>query len=38
VRAIAVTYGYSHVPHAELGADRLIATFPELLAVLELPA
>jgi phosphoglycolate phosphatase len=38
VRAIAVTYGYSHVPHAELGAERLIATFPELLAALELPA
>jgi len=38
VQAIAVTYGYSHVPHAELGADRLIATFPELLEVLDLPA
>ena len=38
VRAIAVTYGYSHVPHEELGAKRLIATFPELLAALELPA
>ena len=38
VRAIAVTYGYSHVPHAELGADRLIATFPELVEVLELSA
>jgi phosphoglycolate phosphatase len=38
VRAIAVTYGYSHVPHAELGAERLIATFPELLAALELAA
>jgi phosphoglycolate phosphatase len=38
VRAIAVTYGYSHVPHSELGADRLIATFPELLAVLDMPA
>jgi phosphoglycolate phosphatase len=38
VRAIAVTYGYSHVPHAELGAERLIATFPELLAALDLPA
>jgi len=38
VPAIAVTYGYSHVPHEELGAERLIATFPELLAALELPA
>jgi phosphoglycolate phosphatase len=38
VPAIAVTYGYSHVPQGDLGADRLIATFPELLAVLELPA
>jgi phosphoglycolate phosphatase len=37
VRAIAVTYGYSHVPHEELGAERLIATFPELLAALDQP-
>ncbi len=29
--AIAVTYGYSHVPHAELGADRLIDNLTELL-------
>jgi phosphoglycolate phosphatase len=34
VRAIAVTYGYSHVPHAELGADRLISSFCELLEAL----
>jgi phosphoglycolate phosphatase len=34
VPAIAVTYGYSHVPHADLGADRLIAGFGELLDVL----
>lgn len=31
VRAVAVTYGYSHVPHPELGADRLIGRFEELL-------
>ena len=29
--AIAVTYGYSHLPHAELGADRLIDNLTELL-------
>ncbi|AWM87873.1 phosphoglycolate phosphatase [Microvirga sp. 17 mud 1-3] len=34
-RAVAVTYGYSHKPHAELGADRLIDTMPELLPVVE---
>jgi phosphoglycolate phosphatase len=28
---IAVTWGYSHVPHHELGADRLINSFGELL-------
>ena len=33
VRAFAVTYGYSHKPHAELGADRLIDAMPELLPV-----
>lgn len=38
VRAIAVTYGYSHLPHEELGAERLIATFPELLGALDVPA
>jgi phosphoglycolate phosphatase len=35
--ALAVTYGYSHVPHAELGADRLLDRFdevPEALAAL----
>jgi phosphoglycolate phosphatase len=31
VRAFAVTYGYSHKPHAELGADRLIDAMSELL-------
>lgn len=35
VRAFAVTYGYSHKPHAELGADRLIDAMPELLPVAE---
>lgn len=34
-RAVAVTYGYSHKPHAELGADRLIDAMPELLPVVE---
>jgi len=33
VRAFAVTYGYSHKPHAELGAERLIDTMPELLPI-----
>jgi phosphoglycolate phosphatase len=33
VRTFAVTYGYSHKPHAELGADRLIDTMSELLPV-----
>lgn len=33
--AVAVTWGYSHVPHEELGADRLISTFDELLQFLE---
>ncbi len=31
---IAVTYGYARVPHAELGADRLIDRFDALAAVL----
>jgi phosphoglycolate phosphatase len=31
VRAFAVTYGYSHKPHAELGADRLLETMADLL-------
>jgi phosphoglycolate phosphatase len=35
VRAFAVTYGYSHKPHAELGADRLIDTMSELLPIVE---
>lgn len=35
VRAFAVTYGYSHKPHAELGAERLLATMTELLPVVE---
>jgi len=34
VRAFAVTYGYSHRPHAELGAERLIETMPDLLRVI----
>jgi phosphoglycolate phosphatase len=33
VRAFAVTYGYSHKPHAELGADRLIDDMSELLPI-----
>jgi phosphoglycolate phosphatase len=33
VRAFAVTYGYSHKPHAELGADHLIDTMSELLPI-----
>jgi phosphoglycolate phosphatase len=35
VRAFAVTYGYSHKPHAELGADRLIDTMSELLPAIK---
>lgn len=35
VRAFAVTYGYSHGPHAELGAERLIDAMPELLPIVE---
>ena len=34
VRSIAVTYGYSRIPHAELGADRLIDRFTDLPAAL----
>ena len=30
---VAVTYGYSHKPHAELGADHLIDTMPNLLPI-----
>jgi phosphoglycolate phosphatase len=30
VRSVAVTYGYSSVPHAELGADVLIDRFADL--------
>jgi phosphoglycolate phosphatase len=30
MRVFAVTYGYSHVPHGELGADRLIDSLSEL--------
>jgi phosphoglycolate phosphatase len=35
VRAFAVTYGYSHKPHAELGADHLIDTMSELLLIID---
>jgi len=35
VSAFAVTYGYSHKPHAELGADRLLASMSELLPVIK---
>jgi phosphoglycolate phosphatase len=31
VRVFAVTYGYSHRPHAELGADGLLNTMSDLL-------
>ncbi|MDH3703638.1 MAG: phosphoglycolate phosphatase [Alphaproteobacteria bacterium] len=34
VRSIAVTYGYSRIPHAELGADRLIDRFDALPAAI----
>jgi phosphoglycolate phosphatase-like HAD superfamily hydrolase len=34
VRAFAVTYGYSHRPHAELGADRFLDSMPELLPII----
>lgn len=34
-RAFAVTYGYSHKPHAELGADHLIHTMSELLPIVS---
>jgi phosphoglycolate phosphatase len=33
---LAVTWGYSHVPHEELGADRLIDSFDELFALDQL--
>jgi phosphoglycolate phosphatase len=35
VRVFAVTYGYSHRPHAELGADCLLVSLPELLPIVE---
>ncbi|RDI59371.1 phosphoglycolate phosphatase [Microvirga subterranea] len=35
VRAFAVTYGYSHKPHAELGAERLLDAMSELLPIVE---
>jgi phosphoglycolate phosphatase len=37
VRAFAVTYGYSHKPHAELGADRLLGAMVELLPIVGSP-
>lgn len=30
VRSVAVTYGYSNIPHADLGADALIDRFADL--------
>jgi phosphoglycolate phosphatase len=33
--AVAVTWGYSHVPHSELGADGLIDHFDDLFPILE---
>jgi phosphoglycolate phosphatase len=35
VPSIAVTFGYAHVPHAELGADALIDNFEELSEALR---
>jgi phosphoglycolate phosphatase len=35
MRAFAVTYGYSHKPHAELGADRLLDTMSDLRPIVE---
>jgi phosphoglycolate phosphatase len=35
LRAFVVTYGYSHKPHAELGADRLLESMSELLPIAE---
>jgi len=35
IRALAVTYGYSHKPHAELGAEGLLNTLSELLPIAE---
>lgn len=35
MRVVAVTYGYSHKPHAELGADALITAMPGLISILE---
>jgi phosphoglycolate phosphatase len=35
VRSVAVTFGYSHVPYDELGADALIDRFDELPTALE---
>ncbi|MBM1173260.1 phosphoglycolate phosphatase [Microvirga arabica] len=35
VRAFAVTYGYSHKPHAELGADHLLEKMADLLPIIE---
>jgi phosphoglycolate phosphatase len=31
VASVAVTYGYSHVPHDRLGAGRLVSRFEEVL-------
>jgi phosphoglycolate phosphatase len=35
LRSVAVTYGYSHKAHAELGADALIDAFDDLPAALQ---
>ncbi|MCB8819008.1 phosphoglycolate phosphatase [Microvirga rosea] len=35
VPVVAVTYGYSHKPPSELGADALIDTMPELLPIVD---
>lgn len=35
VSAFAVTYGYSHKPHAELGADRLLTSLSELVPIVK---
>jgi len=38
IPSVAVTFGYAHVPHAELGADALIDRFEELPEALRMIA
>ena len=35
IPSIAVTYGYCHVPHEELGADALVDHFDDIACVIE---